>query len=136
MSDLSDVPDDRKDLIRIRAQLFSLLLMRLRVLHANRPVPQSYYIGQEYAEDPASVQCTIAANFLSPGYVEPFEFWFHKTKVNGTQYGNVLLVTADRRLSLRLWDDLRLKRVRAAVHSRVSKDPHAFCKPTSDSESL
>jgi hypothetical protein len=109
MSDVLGSGHGDDAIIDSRVRLFTLLLMRLRALHANRP--ESFYIGQEYVEDKVRIDCTIAATLRCPGYVKQFDFWLHGTKVNGTQYGNVLLLRADRKISMRLWDDLRLKNV-------------------------
>ncbi|MDR3448759.1 MAG: hypothetical protein P4M15_03255, partial [Alphaproteobacteria bacterium] len=105
-------PESADDaLTKVRARLFLIFLKRLHVLHRNRPAPESFYIGQDYVEDHARVDCTIAVNFLCPGQVKQFEFWQRGTKVNGTQFENVLLVRAYRKISIQLWDDLRLKGV-------------------------
>lgn len=106
-NELSD-PIGSDPLTKSRATLFSLLLMRLRGLHANRSAPTSYYIGQEYVDDHTRVDCTIAFILLYPGHVEQFQFWFNGANVKVRQSGNQLLVAINRKISSQLWDNLRL----------------------------
>ncbi len=108
MLNASSDPSGCDSLTNSRARLFSLLLMRLRALHANRSIPRSYFLGQEYFGDHARADCTIAFMLLYPGHVEQVKFWFHRTNVSVTQSGNKLVVNAYRKISVRLWNDLRL----------------------------
>jgi hypothetical protein len=101
-------PNEHEALVNARKRIFLLLLNRLRDLHANRPIPESYYAGKEYVEDKIRVDATIVAHFMCPGYVKPFEFWLHGIKVDGKQYGNILRIEAHRKISVKLWDHLRL----------------------------
>jgi hypothetical protein len=59
-------------------------------------------------EDKRKVNCIIAANFVFPGYIPPFDFWLYGAHVIGMQHGNVLQIQAHRRISQQLWDDVRL----------------------------
>jgi hypothetical protein len=95
-------------LLAARKQIFSVLLKRIAHLHIIRPPPESFYIGQPYVEDKRKVNCIIAANFIFPGYIAPFDFWLHGAHVVGSQYGNILHIQVYRKISQQLWDDVRL----------------------------
>jgi hypothetical protein len=95
------------ELAEARRRLFAILLRRLRQLHWSRQPPASFYIGQPYVEDKDTVECMIGANFIFPGVVTPFEFWKNGARIIGTQQQNVLVVRIYRRISRKLWDDLK-----------------------------
>jgi hypothetical protein len=99
------------ELTKARKRLFEALLRRLRQLHASQKPPVSFYIGQPYVEDKDSIECMIGANFIFPGVVPPFEFWKNGARIIGTQDQNVLVIRIYRRISRKLWDDIKyLKR--------------------------
>lgn len=91
-----------------RKKLFILLRHRLRYLHLHRKPPAQFMVGGEYIADSSRVDCAIRIHFICPGFVKPFEFWVHGTKVVGEQSGNVLQILVQRKISLLLWDHLRL----------------------------
>jgi len=95
------------ELTEARRRLFAILLRRLRQLHWSQQPPASFYIGQPYVEDKDTVECMIGANFIFPGVVPPFEFWKNGARIIGTQHQNVLVVRIYRRISRKLWDDLK-----------------------------
>lgn len=104
---LSNAEDDL-GLLAARKRIFSVLLKRIAQLHVTRPIPKSFYNGQPYAEDKRKVDCIIAANFIFPGYISPFDFWLYGAHVVGTQHGNILHIQVYRQISQQLWDDVRL----------------------------
>jgi hypothetical protein len=99
------------ELTATRKRIFEILLRRLRQLHSSRQPPVSFYVGEPYVEDKDTVECMIAANFIFTGVVPPFEFWKNGARISGTQHQNVLVIRIYRRISRKLWDDLKyLKR--------------------------
>jgi hypothetical protein len=108
MSDAQDAPTDGQALGIERKKVFLLLRRRLRYLHFNRPLPASSGVGSDYIADATRIDCAIRAHFVCPGFVRPFEFWFHGTKVTGAQAGNILQIVVQRKIPLLLWDHLRL----------------------------
>jgi hypothetical protein len=103
---LSNATDEK--LSAARKKIFSMLLRRLAQLYLASPIPESFYNGQPYVEDKRKVNSIIAAHFIFPGYISPFDFWLYGAHVVGTQHGNLLLVRVYKRISQQLWDDLRL----------------------------
>jgi hypothetical protein len=94
-------------LVEARKRLFDIVLRRLRQLYYSQKPPNSFYIGQSYVEDKETVACMIGANFIFPGVVPPFEFWKNGARIIGTQHQNVLVIRVYRRISRKLWDDLK-----------------------------
>jgi hypothetical protein len=101
--DLSEVTS----LTDARQRLFSIVLSRIRQLHFSQKPPESFYIGQQYVEDKATVDCMIGAQFIFPGIISRFEFMIHGARVVGDQYQNILVIRVYRRIPRRLWDDLK-----------------------------
>jgi hypothetical protein len=103
-------PNDQAEfnLLLARKYVFALLLKRLGELHVQGPSPESFYVGQPYVEDKAGVDCVITANFNFPGHISPFDFWLYKAHIYGLQSGNILHIQIHRKISQRLWDDIRL----------------------------
>jgi hypothetical protein len=101
---LSDVD---AGLVEARKRLFDIVLRRLRQLHWSQKPPDSFYIGKAYVEDTETVECMIRANFIFPGVVPPFEFWKNGARIIGTQHQNILVIRIYRRISRRLWNDLK-----------------------------
>jgi hypothetical protein len=108
MSDLQCASPVNQSLAIERKKIFLLLKRRLRHLHLNRPLPASFGVGSDYIADESRIDCTIRAHFVCPGFVKPFEFWFHGGKVIGVQSGNILQIVVQRKIPLLLWDHLRL----------------------------
>ena len=95
------------ELTEARQRLFEILLRRLRQLHRSQRPPAAFYIGQPYVEDRDFVECIIGAKFIFPGLVPGFEFWKSGARIIGTQYQNILVIRIFRRISRKLWDDLK-----------------------------
>jgi hypothetical protein len=96
------------DLPGARHKFLRLLLQRATTLRWSSPPPQSYYLGQEYAEDPVRVDSVIAVRFIYPGLINPTEFWHRNNRLVLRQRAALLTVEIHRKLSGRLWDELRL----------------------------
>jgi hypothetical protein len=58
---------DPDDLAKARKRLFVVLLKRMKRLYFSRPVPERFYLGQDYVEDMHTVECMIGADFIFPG---------------------------------------------------------------------
>ena len=93
-----------------RKRLFSIILQRIVKLHEAQPPPASYYSGQPYVEDKRKIDCIITAPFNFPGFISSFEFWLYGARIVGKQYSGVLLINVHRRISQRLFDDIKFLR--------------------------
>jgi hypothetical protein len=120
-------PEDNLALFAARRQIFAALLNRITYLHIKSVPPESFYVGGPYVTDKRKVDCIIAANFIFPGTISPFEFRLHGARVFGYQHGNLLHIQVHRRISQQLWDDVRL---RIPVKEKFIIAYLASCMPT------
>lgn len=66
-------------------------------------LPDSFYIGQPYVEDPNKIDCFIEVHFLFPASIDKIEFYLHNTKVSLEQTGSILKIRFAKKLSKKLW---------------------------------
>lgn len=100
-----------ESIIKERDNLFKILIQRLRNLRFPEELRESYYVGQDYIEDKNRICCEIKTAILHPTKIENFEFWHKKANVKVEQNGNTIVITARKKVSSRLIDDLRLLEV-------------------------
>jgi len=99
--------DEDASLAEKRANLLAILVKRMVKLRFQN-VPSNYYNGQEYVEDTRRAKCLIVAHAMSPGLISTFGFWLYGAKISVSQRGEVLVIQISKRVSQRLWDDIRL----------------------------
>lgn len=76
-------------------------------------LPDSYYIGQEFVEDPDTVTTTIQVLFYSPALIQPFDFFAKKTKVSVGQKDGWLVCSFPQEISKKLIADVEARKQRA-----------------------
>jgi len=84
------------------------LIGRAKILRLRQPLPISYFIGQEYVEDENRLECSISVAFIYPGIIQSTEFWHRKNRIVFQQRPPLLIIEIHRKISSRLWDDVRL----------------------------
>lgn len=75
--------------------------------------PDSYYIGQEYVEDKNQTSMRFDVQFYSPAELQPFDFFYKKKKISGSQKGRYLTVSFVEKLPRRLINDIAWNRKNA-----------------------
>jgi hypothetical protein len=101
---------DEKNLHIARQAIFVALVRRMRSLYLSRKLPSSYYVGQEYVEDSTKLDCEILVGFNFPATIERAGFWFRKSRIIIEQQRSVLEIHIYRKISGRLWDDIKYLR--------------------------
>lgn len=96
------------DLDNLRRRFLRVLLNHAKSLRLSQPLPESYFGGQEYVEDANRVNCTISIAFIYPALIKSVEFWHRKSRLVFRQIPPLLFIYIQRKISERLWDDLRL----------------------------
>ncbi len=69
-------------------------------------LPDSFFVGQPYVEDPIKIDCILEVNFVFPAVIDPTEFYLNKNKVIIQQRGSILQVHIYRRISGLLWRNI------------------------------
>ena len=90
-----------------RRKLLHTLVSRAWNLFISQPPPASYFVGQEYVEDARRLPCRIVLAFIFPGLIKPIEFWHRKSRIVIQNKQPILTIEINRKISERLWDDLR-----------------------------
>jgi hypothetical protein len=71
-------------------------------------LPKSFYVGQDYIEDPVKFPCYIEFSVYSPGIIEPFEFFLNKKRVRINQSETFILARIEiAALSQKLFNDIK-----------------------------
>lgn len=96
------------DLDNLRRRFLRVLLNHAKSLRLSQPLPESYFVGQEYVEDANRVKSTISIAFIYPALIKSVEFWHRKSRLVFQQIPPLLFIEIQRKIPERLWDDLRL----------------------------
>lgn len=71
-------------------------------------LPESYYVGQEYVEDPNKFPCHLEFATYSPGVIKDFEFFLNNKKVRVSQGGTFILARIENiEMSQKLFDNVK-----------------------------
>lgn len=90
----------------VERRLLAVLLARAKSLRAADPQMPAIIDG--YLNDPKQVPVAISVAFISPAVVPQLTIWHNKAKIDMGQRGSALAIVIHRKISSRLWDDLRL----------------------------
>ena len=104
-----NAPDQQEaELRELRRRFLRAMVGRLKFLLHSQPPPASHFVGQEYVEDGNRIECRITAAFIFPGLIDSIEFWHRKNRIVLQKHPPVVTIEIHRKISVRLWDDLRL----------------------------
>ncbi len=69
-------------------------------------LPDSFFVGQPYVEDPIRIDCVLEVNFVFPAIINATEFYLNKNKVSIQQKGSILQIHIYRKISGLLWKNI------------------------------
>lgn len=71
-----------------------------------KELPESYFLGQEYVEDQRRTSIRFDVEFYSPAELQPFDFYYKKRRIIGSQKGRYLNVSFVEKLPRKLIEDI------------------------------